>query len=291
MRCTTEACAKINWALDILGVRGDGYHELDMLMQSIELHDTLSFEEADELELTSEGLSVDCGTDNLILRAANALNRYAGVERGARIHLVKRIPLRAGLGGGSSDCASALLALNELWGLRLSLGELMELAETLGSDIAFCLRGGYLHVGGAGERLTALEKAPELYLLLLCPPSDTTTGQVYHAWDMQAQSEAQSDMPGLIKALASGRMARAQRCSKNALEAPAVRLTPAIGEALERLRALKAPFVRMTGSGSAVFAAFRDEKSAQAAARALPDAIVTRTLTRSPNERWLRELS
>ena len=121
MKICVHAHAKINWALSVSGERPDGYHELDMLMQSIELSDELTFERARRLTLEMDGQCLPGGDRNLVIRAANALNEAFGKRMGARITLKKRIPARAGLGGGSADCAAALLALNRLWNLRLPM--------------------------------------------------------------------------------------------------------------------------------------------------------------------------
>ena len=121
MRITARAQAKINWSLDVCAGRDDGYHELDMLMQRIDLSDVLTFERARWLTLTVNGRPLPVGGRNLVLQAAQALGEYVGKRLGARITLSKRIPIRAGLGGGSADCAAALIALNRLWGLHAAL--------------------------------------------------------------------------------------------------------------------------------------------------------------------------
>ena len=129
------APAKINWALNLAGRRADGYHELDMLMQSVSLCDRLDLEPAEELALTCDDPAVPCDERNLILRAARALRAEEGTQRGARIRLTKRIPAMAGLGGGSSDCAAALVGLNRLWNLGISHRRLMEIGLTLAINL------------------------------------------------------------------------------------------------------------------------------------------------------------
>ena len=132
MRITAWAQAKVNWSLDVCAGRDDGYHELDMLMQRIELSDLLTFERARFLTLTVNGRVVPVGTRNLVIQAAQALNAHMGKRFGARISLAKAIPIRAGLGGGSADCAATLIALNRLWELHLPLEELLKIGRTLG---------------------------------------------------------------------------------------------------------------------------------------------------------------
>ena len=278
MRITVNAHAKINWSLNILALRDDGYHELDMLMQSIELSDELIFENARWLTLSVDGRRLPVGNRNLVIRAANALNEYVGQRRGARIQLKKRIPTRAGLGGGSADCAAALLALNRLWELRLPMDVLMRIGRTLGADVPFCLAGGLARVGGIGEQLTPLPSAPCVPLAMVTPGGGLSTPSVFRAWDEGGYPLLSADMGALAMALADGDWPRAQALSCNALEAPAIRLMPEIGGIMETFRDLGARFVRMTGSGSTVFAVFDTDEQARAAASAIPGAIATRTL-------------
>ena len=152
-----RANAKINWTLDIVGVRADGYHLLDMLMQSISLHDTLTLEPAEDVTFSADGATrVPQDESNLALRAALALRRHTGTERGATIHLHKRIPSGAGLGGGSADAAAVLHGLNALWELNLPMETLRQIGLTLGADVPFCLMGGLAHVRGIGEVIEPL---------------------------------------------------------------------------------------------------------------------------------------
>ena len=149
MRIVMQAHAKINWALNITGRRPNGYHELDMLMQSIELCDVIEFEEASELSLSVDGQPQPECTQNLIIRAAKALGAHAGGSRGARVNVTKWIPERAGLGGGSADCAATLIALNRLWDLRLPFAALRYWRmHRTAAQCAGCAAGA----GHAGER-------------------------------------------------------------------------------------------------------------------------------------------
>jgi len=277
VRMTVKAHAKINWSLNILALRDDGYHELDMLMQSLELCDDLTFENARWLTLTVDGQKLPVGGRNLIIRAANALNEASGQRRGARIQLKKRIPQRAGLGGGSADCAAALLALNELWQLHYPLSRLMEIGRTLGADVPFCLMGGLARVGGIGEQLTPVANAPAFPLAMVTPGGGLSTPAVFKAWDEGGYPIVPMDADALADALTKGELDRAKALSYNALEAPAIRLMPEIGEILRTFDSLGARMTRMTGSGSTVFAVFDTDEQAEAAARQVPGAIATRT--------------
>lgn len=277
MKLTLHAHAKINWSLSICGERPDGYHSLDMLMQSIELCDVLSFESARFLTLTVDGQPLPTGNRNLVIRAASALNEALGQHNGARITLKKSIPTRAGLGGGSADCAATLIALNRLWNLRLPLRTLQQIGLKLGADVPFCLQQGLARAEGVGEILTPIDDAPRIPLVMVTPGGGLSTPAVFKAWSDGGDPMTQIDNLALAEALKAGDFARAQRLSHNDLEAPAVRLMPRIGELMERFRSLGADFVRMTGSGSTVFAAFADEEAARRAAQLTPGAILTRT--------------
>ena len=259
MRISVRAHAKINWSLSILGLLPDGYHELDMLMQSLELSDELIFEPARWLSLTVNGQSLPVGGRNLIIRAANALNEAVGERHGARIQLMKHIPIRAGLGGGSADCAVTLLTLN------------------LGADVPFCMLGGLARVGGVGEKLSPISGAPSIPLAMVTPGGGLSTPAVFKAWDEGSYPIVPVDMPALSDALIRGDLDAAQSLSYNSLEAPAIGLMPEIGEIIDKFHALGARMVRMTGSGSTVFAAFDTDEQAKAAASQIPGAIATRT--------------
>ena len=278
MRMTVKAHAKINWALNILSTREDGYHELDMLMQSIELHDELTLERARWLTLSIDGQPLPVGGRNLIIRAANALNDYMGQRRGARIQLKKRIPIRAGLGGGSADCAMALVALNKLWEYHLPMEKLLDIGRTLGADVPFCMTGGLARVGGIGENIEPIANAPSVPLAMVTPGGGLSTPAVFKEWDVGGDKIVPMDAQALAQALTQGDMDRAQSLSFNALEASAVRLMPEIGQAMDAFRALGAKYVRMTGSGSTVFGVFDTDEQARSAAEKIPGAIATRTI-------------
>ena len=275
-----RAYAKINWALDILGRRPDGYHLLSMLMQTIDLADDLAIEPADALTLTVDGQPA--GEENLVLRAALALNRHAGVSRGARMALTKRIPARAGLGGGSADCALALRALNGLWELGLSDEALLGIGEALGADVPFCLTGGLARVGGIGERIMPVPGAPEIPLVLVTPGGGLSTGAVFSLWDAGGWPATRYDADALAGAVVRRDLKAVDALCKNALTAPAISLMPEIGALTDRMRALGADAAFMTGSGSTVVGAFSDPAAARAAAEALPGAVLTRTLPALP---------
>lgn len=273
-----NAYAKINWSLAVLDTRPDGYHALDMLMQRISLHDVLTFESANRLTLTVDNKVIDNADDNLVMRAAYALNRYAGTNKGASISLHKHIPARAGLGGGSADCAVTLLTLNRMWGLNISRSELEAIGLSLGADVPFCVREQFCRAEGIGEILTPIANAPRVPIALVTPGGGLSTPEVFRKWNAIGCPHAQLDNIALAKALSVADWDLVRRISRNDLEAPAFDLMPEISELIDRFYALGARFARMTGSGSTVFAVFDDLTSASAAANAIPGAIACETM-------------
>ena len=276
MRIIARAQAKINWSLDVCAGRDDGYHELDMLMQRVDLSDVLTFERARWLTLTVNGRALPVGGRNLVMQAAQALNQYMGKRCGARISLAKNIPIRAGLGGGSADCAAALIALNRLWDLRLPVDKLLEIGRSLGADVPYCIAGGFAHVRGMGEKISALGQAERFPLVIVHVGRGLSTAAVFAQFDRMGQS-LHLDNGALAQAILARDLERIDRLSGNALEAPSIALMPEIGAAMARLRALGARVVRMSGSGSAVFGAFRTAAEALYAADILPGALFTWT--------------
>ena len=275
-----QARGKINWTLNIVGRRADGYHLLDMLMQPIALHDTLILEPADALSLAVEGAeSLSAGEENLVLRSARALNAAAGENRGAAIRLVKRIPMGAGLGGGSADAAAALRGLNALWGLGFSLDALCALGEKLGADIPFCLHDAPRRAQGIGEILSPMA-CGSFPLVLLQPCAALSTGQVYAAYH-DAASIQPPDTEAALRALAAGDLEALRACGGNVLESASIPLRPEIAQARQALYDSGAAFSQMTGSGSAVFGAYHRMQDARRAWQALRNRYDTCILTQT----------
>ena len=274
-----QARAKINWNLNVVGQRPDGYHLLDGVMQPIALHDTLVISPHDALSLTVEGAGLSAGEDNLILRAARALQQSGHCSKGARIILIKRIPMGAGLGGGSADCAAALKGLSALWGLNFPLEKLCEIGVALGADVPFCLHDAPRRAQGIGEQLTPVPIARSFPLVLVQPCGALSTREVFAAW--QQSDIPPSDTDAVIAALAAGDLDALDRCAGNVLEQASIPLRPPIEEAKAALRHLGAPFARMTGSGSVVFGAFPSFAAAQTAYHQLrvryPTCLLTET--------------
>lgn len=260
-----RAYAKINWSLDTVGTRPDGYHLLDMVMQSVSLHDTLTIEPADTLSLCADGaVRVPENGDNLVLRAAEALRQAAAIEAGAAIRLRKRIPSGAGLGGGSSDAAAALKALNELWRIGFSAEKLSEIGLAVGADVSYCLQGGLCRVQGIGEVITPLPISKSYHLVILQPCRGLSTRQVFTALG-EAQALRRPDTAGVISALQSGCLSMLPAVMGNTLQEVSVPLRPAIRQAITALREHGARAAQMTGSGSAVFGVFGSAQAARTA--------------------------
>ena len=260
-----EAFAKINWSLDITGVLENGYHLMDMLMQPVSLADEITLRPAEDITLTTGGFPLlRADPDNLAWRAAAALRERTGTSLGAAIHVEKRIPVGAGLGGGSADAAAVLRGLNRLWGAGLSEAELEETGLALGADVPFCLRGGLTRTRGIGEQLEELPCRCNWWLILIQPCRGLSTGEVFSAWHADAAPE-RPDTESAIRALETGDLPLLSRSLRNVLQPVSVRMRPAIGEAIRALRERGAAAALMTGSGSAVFGVFPSGKLARAA--------------------------
>lgn len=264
-----EARAKINWTLDIVGQRPDGYHLMDMLMQPVTLSDTLSLELANELSLSLEGASnLPADERNLVWRAAAALREATGCRLGAEIHLVKRVPSGAGMGGGSADAAAALTGLNRLWELGLTQEELERIGLGLGADIPFCLRGGLCRVRGIGERIQPVPCARDYELVVIQPCEGLSTGEVFR--DYHVRDDIRRPCTDAAeRALAAGDSALLARSLGNVLQPVSEAKRPLLREAITDLTASGALAAQMTGSGSAVFGVYETAAGAEVAWKTL----------------------
>ena len=264
-----EACAKINWSLDITGVREDGYHLMDMLMQPISLADTVRLEPAEDLSLITAGHPLLRADErHLAMRAARLLQEETGCRSGARISVYKRTPVGAGLGGGSADAAAVLVGLNRLWQTGLSGAELETLGLRLGADIPFCIHGGLTRTRGIGERMENLPCARFYSLVIIQPCRGLSTREVFRLWK-EEPALRHPDTDSAARALREGDLSLLQRSLGNVLQPVSVSLRPEIGRAIQKLREAGADLALMTGSGSAVFGVFRAPARARAAAPSL----------------------
>ena len=271
MKLKIQARAKINWTLDVVGTLPNGYHDLDMLMQSVTLCDQMTMEEAPQLSLyvRAQGRAfVPADGNNLVLKAAAALQAATGCTRGARITLKKYIPVAAGMGGGSSDAAGVLVGLNRLWETGLTRAELEDVGLTLGADVPFCIRGGLTRTRGIGEAMQELPCGQCFPLVVIQPCGGLSTRDVFAAYHAQAVS-FRPDNDAAQAALADGDLRALSPALGNVLQPVSEQMRPAIADAIADLRNFGAAASLMTGSGSAVFGAFETEESADAAFAAL----------------------
>ena len=256
------APAKLNLFLEILHKRPDGYHDLESLMAAVDLFDTLELRTRDdgEIALSCDPLSLSAGPDNLVYKAAVALRVAAKRPAlGAEIRLAKRIPAQAGLGGGSSDAAAALAGLNRIWNLALTRDELLGIAASIGSDVAFFLTLPAAWCTGRGEYVTPEESAGGFHFVLVCPPVGLGTAGVY---GRLVVPEKRLDGFAVRTAFRAGDADALGRAIFNRLEEPAFALEPLVGRIRNRLSGLGPCGALMSGSGSAVFAVCRDRKHA-----------------------------
>ena len=270
------APAKLNLTLDILGLRPDGYHELDMLMQAVSLYDEvdLTLGTGGAWSLVSVGpdgnvLDLPADGRNLAWRAAEAFFRRTGLpDGGLSIRIVKRIPEQAGLAGGSADCAAVLRALNGYFGRPLDTEALLDLAAECGSDVPFCVAGGTARVRGRGESVAPLSIGTVQHYVICKPGFGISTPMLFRLSD-QYLPERRPDADALVRRLKTGDAHAAGTLLCNVLEPVAARLHPELLEIKASLLSRGACGAQMTGSGSAVFGLFPGEKEAKAAFEAL----------------------
>lgn len=264
------ACAKINLGLRVLGRRLDGFHELVTLMQTIDLQDELHAEPAPRTRLTSSSREVPADSSNLVHRAVELFAAEVTPVRPLDIHLVKRIPVSAGLGGGSADAAAALRLLNRAHGSPCSTGELRRLAARLGSDVPFLIQGGAAVARGRGERLTPVRWTTRYHYLLVWPGVSVSTRWAYGK--LQRVLTPRDSYSRLLFSIPSGGCVDhgyLLSCLENDFLPVVERVYPIVADLIARLEACGARTASMTGSGSTVFGIFDDRNAAVAALEAL----------------------
>ncbi|MGE5614895.1 MAG: 4-(cytidine 5'-diphospho)-2-C-methyl-D-erythritol kinase [Bacillota bacterium] len=262
------AHAKINLSLDVTGKREDGYHELRMIMQTVELHDTVRIEETSgeeiHLECSADGLPRD--SSNTAWKAADVFMRSTGTRKGLKITINKRIPVSAGLAGGSTDAAAVLRGLNELFRLGLDHDELRKMGKHVGADVPYCIDGGTRLAEGIGEILTPLPDFGGVDVMIISPKIRVLTADVYKNLKIHEITESdRPDTPLLVKALEKRDVAAVAKHMKNVLELVTIPMHPVVKEAKDRLTASGALGSVMSGSGPSVFGIFEDSIAASAA--------------------------
>lgn len=259
-----RAYAKINLGLDVVRRREDGYHEVRMIMQTISLHDRLSIRACKE-----DGISIKTNLsylltneNNLVYKAALLLKEEFGIEQGLSIHLDKHIPVAAGMAGGSTDAAAALVGLNQLFQLGLTKEELMKRGVRLGADIPYCILGGTALSEGIGEVLTPLPKLPECFVLIAKPPMHVSTKFVYENLKLDTLP-SHPDIDGMAEAIQKGQLAGVISRMENVLESVTIPEYPVIGQLKDIMKNAGAKNALMSGSGPTVFGIFTEEAAAK----------------------------
>lgn len=266
-KISLPAFAKINLSLRVLGKRDDGFHEIETIFQTVKLHDTLTFSSIDDerLELTCDDSKIPVDESNLIIRAAKALREKFNVIQGARIHLEKRIPSPGGLGGGSSDAATTLLALNHLWNMQANKDELENIGAKLGADVPFFFTGGTALGSGLGTEINSLNDLPKTELLIVTPNVSVPTAEAYKSLNATRLTKKKG-----ASILASSRESEIiadsiQTILHNDFEPVIFRLKPEIERAKNAIVESGANGALMTGSGASVFGIFEKEETRERA--------------------------
>ena len=263
---TLSANAKINLTLDILGTREDGYHEVAMIMQEISLHDTLSMGKINQgisLTIAIEGQQGTLPADesNLCWKAAALVQKEYNLQEGVEIHLIKRIPMAAGLAGGSADAAAVLKGMNHLFRLGMTEARLCELGARLGSDIPFCIMGGTMLATGRGEVLTRLPRFPRLSVVLAKPPVGVSTAWAYKTYDA-GYDGPHPDNEAMLAAIHGGDAHKAAGLLCNVLEGVTETEHPVIADYKRLMLEHGAMASMMSGSGPTVFGLVREKQQA-----------------------------
>lgn len=256
------AYAKINLTLDIKGLLSNGFHEMETIMQSVSLHDTITIKKSNEdIKLICNHRFIPTDSRNLAYRAADIFLQYTGLQQGVVIGIKKRIPVQAGLGGGSADAAAVLFGMNRLFETNLTLESLAILGQNLGADIPFCITGGTKLGKGFGEQLFDVTPLNPCYILIVKPSFGSSTVQAFHAYD-QVQKTVFPDTDLFTRALAEGNLPFIGKQLKNVLE-PVVKGSEQIDKIKKSIIRRGAMGAVMSGSGSAVFGIFSSRTLAQ----------------------------
>lgn len=264
-KITIHAMAKINLGLDVLGRREDGYHEVKMIMQTVDLYDTLTFEKSGEpgIIIKSDHPMVPCDDSNLVHKAASRLMERFNIDSGLKITLEKNIPIAAGMAGGSTDAAAAFVAVNRLFDLKMTKEELKSMAVTIGADVPYCIEGGTALSQGIGEILSGLPMPPHCYVVIAKPQISVSTAKVYKSLVLEQLEHP--DIDGMVRAIRAADLQA--MCDKmgNVLQTVTEKKYPVITQLKNLLKEEGAINSMMSGSGPTVFGIFESKKKAQEA--------------------------
>lgn len=264
---TYNAPAKINIGLDVLGRRDDGYHDLKMIMQTIDLEDILTFtikEGGREITMTCTDSSLSVDDTNLVMRAARHMADEFGIKSSIEIHLEKNIPIAAGMAGGSTDAATTFIAMNDIFGLGLSKAELMERAVNLGADIPYCILRGTALSEGIGDILTPLPEYKDVTILIVKPPINVSTAFVYGNLKIDSQTN-HPDIDNIMNYMAQMNHSAVGSLLGNVLEDVTVKEYPVIDDIKGCMIKNGSLGALMSGSGPTVFGIFENDETASKA--------------------------
>lgn len=255
-----KAPAKINLTLDVLGKREDGYHEVEMLMTTLDLADRLSFKKIEQNEIKLEINSGFLPNDerNLVYKAALLMKSIYKIDEGVHIYLEKNIPVAAGLAGGSSDAAATLRGLNRLWKLDLNETELLKLGEQIGSDVPFCIIGGTAIATGRGEKVRKINSLPPGWVVLAKLPISVSTAEIYNALKLEDIKE-HPNLEAMLKAIENKDFKDISNNLFNVLEDVTFSLYPQVKHLKEQIKAFGGDGVLMSGTGPTVYALVNKE--------------------------------
>lgn len=263
MKVSVKAPAKINLALDVIRKREDGYHEVNMVMTTVDLADRIELRKLRDNQIqvaTSTGFLPE-DQRNLAYQAARLMKDRFGIESGVAIYIAKHIPVAAGLAGGSSDAAATLRGLNRLWGLGLSLKELARLGAEIGSDISFCVYGGTALASGRGEQVSPLKAPPSCWVVLAKPEVGVSTADTYRK--LKLDTMRHPDVDEVVHAINEQDYERMCRNLGNTLEEVTIPQVPEVAQIKDQMNRLGADGVLMSGSGPTVFGLTRHESKVQ----------------------------
>ncbi|SFK57726.1 4-diphosphocytidyl-2-C-methyl-D-erythritol kinase [Halobacillus dabanensis] len=263
MQILEKAPAKINLSLDVLHKRPDGFHEVEMVMTTVDLADRveLTLLQGDKITVESESRFVPNDERNLAYRAAKLIKDRFGVKQGVKIFIEKNIPVAAGLAGGSSDAAAVLRGVNRMWELNLSLDELAELGAEIGSDVSFCVFGGTALATGRGEKIQAIPAPPPCWVVLSKPTIGVSTQSVYQRLDVEDAEHP--DTKAMVEALKEGDYEGICANVGNTLEGVTLAMHEEVGQIKEQMKQAGADAVLMSGSGPTVFSLVEQDARAQ----------------------------
>ena len=257
-----KAPAKINLSLSIKGLREDGFHELEMIMQSISLYDYITLEKIEKgIEISCDDIRIPTDSNNLAYQAAELIIKNYNLDKGVKISIEKNIPLAAGLAGGSTDAAAVLKAMSKLFSLNLNKKELYKLAKEIGSDVSFCIYGGTALATSRGEKITQLANIEKNHLVLVTPTVEVSTAAIYKAYD---KKEINLKIPTekLVKDINKNKNIDCSLPFANELEKVTEKRIEEVNLIKDKLREFSPELVLMSGSGPSVFAIVKNEKEA-----------------------------